>query len=76
MDEASLKEFFGRNLKEMRAEKGYTQAGLAEEIGISVEYISKLERGLSSPSFETISRLSSGLEVHPYKLFDFRNLDN
>lgn len=75
MDEASLKELFGRNLKDLRVEKGYTQAGLAEEIGVSVEYISKLERGLSSPSFETISRLASGLKVHPHRLFNFQDLN-
>ncbi|WP_423825045.1 helix-turn-helix domain-containing protein [Salinibacter ruber] len=69
MDGSDLKELFGRNLKAQRVEKGYTQAGLAEEIGVSVEYISKLERGLASPSFEIISHLCSSLESSPSKFF-------
>lgn len=46
-----------------------TQAALAERIDISVDYLSKIERGLASPSFAVIEHLSGFFEVEPAAFF-------
>nr|WP_314481861.1 helix-turn-helix domain-containing protein [uncultured Pseudomonas sp.] len=62
----SLKTAFAAVLKAMRAGKGLTQRNLAEVS--SRTYISKLERGQSSPTLEMITALSSQLHVNPLTL--------
>jgi transcriptional regulator with XRE-family HTH domain len=52
-----------------------TQESLAEKAGISPEYISRIERGNTSPSFETIFRVAEALQVRVKTLFDFSDLD-
>ncbi|MEQ8733304.1 MAG: helix-turn-helix transcriptional regulator [Rhodospirillaceae bacterium] len=52
---------FGIRLRELRKGRGLSQEKLAGEISRSVDALSKLERGLSLPSFETILSLSKVL---------------
>ncbi|MGN2406677.1 helix-turn-helix domain-containing protein [Pseudomonas syringae] len=62
----SLKNAFAAVLKAMRAGKGLTQRNLAEVS--SRTYVSKLERGQSSPTLEMITALSGALSVSPLTL--------
>jgi transcriptional regulator with XRE-family HTH domain len=62
----SLKNAFAAVLKAMRAGKGLTQRNLAEVS--SRTYVSKLERGQSSPTLEMITALSGPLNVNPLTL--------
>jgi transcriptional regulator with XRE-family HTH domain len=50
--------------------RGLTQQELSELIDCSTEYISRIERGLCSPSFNMISRLAKALMVNPKDFFD------
>jgi transcriptional regulator with XRE-family HTH domain len=75
MNESKLKDRFGKRVQSLRHIRGLTQERLAERTGLSVEYISKVERGLASPSFRTIARLSNVLDVPVLALFDFSKLD-
>jgi transcriptional regulator with XRE-family HTH domain len=52
-----------------------TQEQLAEAIGVSVDLISNIERGVNAPSFKTIEKLSQTLNVPPKELFDFSSLE-
>lgn len=70
----SLKTKFGRRLRLLRRSKDLTQFQLAEKVGCSTEYISRLERGLVSPSFETIEKICFSLNIDPKMLFDFSDL--
>jgi transcriptional regulator with XRE-family HTH domain len=54
---------FGKRLRKFRRAKDLTQEKLAEQVGVSVDFISLIERGLSSPSFDTIQKLADVLEV-------------
>lgn len=47
----------GRNIFYFRKEKGLTQAQLAEQLGISVQAVSKWERGFSCPDLSLIEPL-------------------
>lgn len=59
----ALTETFGANLRHQRKAKKLTQADLAERVGVSAEMISKIERGIAAPSFNTVEKLASELGV-------------
>lgn len=59
----SLVQVFGSNLRHHRKAKALTQEALAEAVGVSAEMISKIERGVAAPSFQTIERLADVLGV-------------
>lgn len=46
-------------LKEFRDNLGLTQNQMAEEIGVSKSYYSKVESGFQKPSFEFLRKLKS-----------------
>jgi transcriptional regulator with XRE-family HTH domain len=71
MDAGEFKWLFGRRLRSLRQAAARTQEQLAEAANCSTEYISRVERGLVSPSFEMIVRLADALGVRPQALFDF-----
>lgn len=48
-----------------------TQENLAEKIGVSVEFISNVERGINAPSFETLEKMANVFKVKYKDLFDF-----
>lgn len=57
---------FGQLIKEVRTEKGLTQDGLGNLIGVTKSQISKLENGASNMTIGTIFRVFKALqsEVH------------
>ncbi len=66
---------FGKKVKELRRERKLTQAQLAEKVELSINYISQIETGEASPTFETIVKLATGLGVEIRELFDFSASD-
>lgn len=75
-----LREIFKNNLKYYRLNNKLTQEDLADKVGLTDKYISDLERGEFSPSFEKMSELAYALNVEPYKLLkddnDISNMPN
>ena len=67
----NLREKFGRRLRELRLAKELTQERLAELTGLSVDFLSLVERGRSSPSFENLDAIASALKVQVAELFTF-----
>lgn len=61
-------------MRSLRRLRDLTQEQLADLTGLSSEYISRVERGLSSPSFDSIAALANGLSTDPQNLFDFKQL--
>ena len=61
-----------RNIKKYRKEAGITQAVLAENVGVSHEFIRRIEskKGLKTFSIDTIWKISLVLNVEPGKLFE------
>jgi transcriptional regulator with XRE-family HTH domain len=68
---ADIKVKFGKRLRKFRRNKDVTQEQLAELIGVSADFISQIERGLRSPSFENLQKLSEVLEVPLSEFFQF-----
>lgn len=48
-----------------------SQERFAETIGISVDFLSLIERGRNAPSFETLDRIAKRLKVDVAELFTF-----
>ena len=63
-----IREQFGRILREMRIAKGLTQEELAFRAGMSVPYLSDIERGKSAPSLSMLADLALALETHPSEM--------
>ncbi len=70
VDKAFVEQFAAR-LRFLRKLEQLTQAQLAENAGVSVEHVNKLERGCSSPSFSVICALARALGTDPANLFLF-----
>lgn len=66
---------FGKRLQEIRKMRKLTQLMLAEKVEVDAKYISRIESGISSPSFEMITKFASALEVQPELLFKFPELE-
>lgn len=62
---------FGRRLLDLCMQRALTQEQLAEKTGLSVDFISLMERGRRTASFTTLDRLSKDLKVPIKDLFDF-----
>ncbi len=71
----NIKIQFGKRLRRLRRQADFTQEQLAERIGVSVEFISNMERGINSPSFDTLEKLADSLEVRVSELFEFQGED-
>jgi quercetin dioxygenase-like cupin family protein len=53
----------GQRLRELREERGVSMRGLARRSNLSANALSMIERGLTSPSVSTLSKLAGALEV-------------
>lgn len=63
---------FGLNVVYYRKKNRWSQMRLAEEADIDRTYVSAIERGIASPSFDVLFKLSDALGVATKQLFDFR----
>ena len=68
---ATLRKRFGLRLREIRANRRMTQEEFAELVGMSVDFLSLIERGRNAPSFETLDRIAKKLKLPVADLFTF-----
>lgn len=70
--EINIYEQIARNIKKYRKEAGITQAVLAERVGVSHEFIRRIEskKGAKTFSVDTIWKISVALDINPGKLFE------
>jgi len=59
----------GEQIKALRIAAGKTGGELAARCGVSSSLLSRVERGLVSPSVETLSRIAEGLDVSLSRFF-------
>jgi transcriptional regulator with XRE-family HTH domain len=62
---------FGKKFREVRRKQKLTQSQLSFESGISINQISRIEKGEINTGISTIIILAEVLNVHPKDLFDF-----
>ncbi len=71
---ATLRKKFGRKLRQTRVQRRLTQEKFAEAVGISVDFLSLVERGVNAPSFENLEKIAKRLRVPVAELFTFDDL--
>ncbi|MFA5923647.1 MAG: helix-turn-helix transcriptional regulator [Methylococcaceae bacterium] len=65
---STLGVMLGANIAERRKKLGWTQAELAERIGVDTETISRFERGNNLPSLQRLEKLADALTIPLYRL--------
>lgn len=64
-----LRRRFAAHLRTLRAERGLTQEELAEQSGLAVDTIRRIERAAMSPTLDSLGKLAEGLHTSLYGLF-------
>ena len=64
-----LRAFLGKGIRFYRQQRQLSQATLAEKAGISITFLSNIERGIKFPTSDTLSALANGLGVEVFELF-------
>ena len=62
---------FGKNLRKHRKLKGFTQEQLANDLGIEISQISRIERGVINTSINNVNSIAKVLKIDIKYLFDF-----
>ena len=61
METHTEEQLLGRELKRERKNLGLSQEQLAQRVGLSTQYMSRIERGMHSPSFKILLELGRAL---------------
>jgi transcriptional regulator with XRE-family HTH domain len=64
-----LKSLVGRRISEIRRSQGLPQEQLAVRLGVSVQWTSRVERGLENLKLETVATLAHALGVEAVEFF-------
>jgi transcriptional regulator with XRE-family HTH domain len=64
-----LRAILGKNLKQYRSHRNWSQADLAEQADISVTFLCEIERGKKWPYPDTLSNLAKALDIEVHELF-------
>ena len=59
-----------KRIKEWRIKRGLSQRELADESGVSREYIARIELGQHDPTLSTLEKLANALGVKVAKLIE------
>lgn len=65
-----------KNIKKYRAQKGMSQAALAEEADISLPFISSIEQSSKWPYPDTLAQIANALEIEVSDLFTTQDGEN
>lgn len=55
----------GKNIRQLRHDRGWTQADLSERTGIKINHLSRLEQEDSDPKLSTLYKLMKAFECTP-----------
>jgi transcriptional regulator with XRE-family HTH domain len=64
-----VRTILSRNIKLYRNHLSWSQADLAEKAGISINFLSNIERGNKWPYPDTLNKLSKALQIEVFELF-------
>ncbi|GLY87013.1 helix-turn-helix domain-containing protein [Actinoallomurus iriomotensis] len=68
-DADAVKALLGRNINNLRTQRGMAVRDLAEQAGVSAAFISQVEHGTATPSVPTLVRIAQALRAHIGDLF-------
>lgn len=64
-----VRKILSKNIKKLRAQKGFSQAQLAEKADISLPFMSSIEQSTKWPYPGTLAQIAAALEVEVSDLF-------
>lgn len=67
----TIKDAFGKRLKQIRKERGISQSELADLVDCETNTISNIETGTHGPRFKLFEDIVDVLDTHPREFFDF-----
>jgi len=73
MPKLDVKAAFGRRLRQLREERGWSQEHFAMIVGLDRSYVGSVERGERNVSLQNIAKFARSLEV---TLPELMNLDH
>ncbi len=65
----SIQKQFGKKVRELRTERGYSQEGFAFECGLHRTYIGCIERGEKNITITNIEKIAKALKIEIWGLF-------
>ena len=68
MARTHLNEVLGRNLRDRRIAKNWSQEELADRCGLHRTYVGSVERGERNVTLETIERIATAIGIDPLEL--------
>jgi transcriptional regulator with XRE-family HTH domain len=68
MDGTEVRATLARNIKAFRGRRNWSQADLAEKSGLSIVYLSDIERGNKWPYLDTLVKIAGAFKVNVYEL--------
>lgn len=75
MQNTNQNNILGKRIKQIRKSLKLTQQAFCNKIDLEISNLSKIERGKSEPSLQTILKIIQVLNIEPNELFDKRNFD-
>lgn len=63
----------GKRIRKLRKARELSQEQLAERVGTSPKYLSRIETGRENPTLDLLLRLARGLKVEPYEILQFHH---
>lgn len=73
---SAIEERLGQKIARLRKAAGYTQAQLAERVGLQPEHISRIETGRRGVSIEAIANIAQALGIEIHELFRLQDRDD
>ena len=61
---------FGKRVRELRKERGWSQEEFADRCGLDRTYVSGIERGIRNPTLQIIGIIAEALNVKICALFN------
>jgi transcriptional regulator with XRE-family HTH domain len=74
VEEAGVRKVLSANIKYFRGLRGWPQARLAVEVGISTNFLADIETGKSWVSSQTLAKLATVFEIEVHELFRAPNV--
>lgn len=69
MKDKTIERIIGTRIQKLRKAKGYTQQSFAKTIGLSTNYLSDIERGMSSARLDKLVAIINALECSADDVF-------
>jgi transcriptional regulator with XRE-family HTH domain len=69
ISKSDIDKIFGKILRKFRKKSGLTQEQLAEQLGISLKYISRIENGNNGIKTQTLIRYMNLLGIQPNTIY-------